>query len=190
MSSEMGIRAYARHRGVTPAAVRKAIKTGRITASEGKIDPELADRQWAANTDESKPRNSVSGNPAGTQSAHPSLTRPTHRPPRWTPAPASSGGYATARAIRESYEARIRELDFKRMSGELVAVDDVRVAAYNTNRRARDLLLAIPDRVAAVIAGLTDRAQVHKILAEEFQRVCDELSNPLPFDGSDHVDRR
>ena len=46
----MGIKAseYAIHRGVSKAAVSKAIKLGRIALlDDGSIDPELADKQWA-----------------------------------------------------------------------------------------------------------------------------------------------
>jgi len=44
---ELSIRGYARHRGITDGAVRKAIKAGRITKNKNdKIDPELADKQW------------------------------------------------------------------------------------------------------------------------------------------------
>jgi hypothetical protein len=182
----MGIRAYARRRGVTPAAVRKAIKNGRISIVNGKIDADLADAQWRANTDETKPGNSVSGTPG--------LRRPPEAPP--VPTLGSGGqalprtaGYAAARAVRETYEARLRELDYKVRTGELVSVDEVRVAAFNTNRRARDLLLAIPDRVSAVLAGLTDAAEIHKVLSDEFRRVCDELSQPLPFTHDDATQR-
>jgi hypothetical protein len=190
----MSIRAYSKRRGVTPAATRKAIKSGRISTVNGKIDPEIADRDWAANTDETKPRNSVSGNPA--------LRRPPEAPPvpasgmgspreNWggSQTPTRGGGYAAARAVRESYDARIRELEFKRMSSTLVSVDEVRVAAFNTNRRARDLLLAIPDRVSAVVAGMTDAAEIHKVLSDEIRRVCDELSQPLPFTNDDPTQR-
>ena len=40
---------YARQRGVTPAAVCNAIRRGTITAINDKIDPEVANIQWAAN---------------------------------------------------------------------------------------------------------------------------------------------
>jgi len=53
----ISIRAYARHRGVSHTAVRKAINAGRITTeSNGMIDPDKADRQWDAQTDPSKQR--------------------------------------------------------------------------------------------------------------------------------------
>ena len=47
----LSIRAYARHRGVSHVAVKKAIDTGRITPlPDGTIDPDTADAQWAQNT--------------------------------------------------------------------------------------------------------------------------------------------
>ncbi len=56
----LSIRAYARHRGVSHVAVKKAIDTGRITPlPDGTIDPVVADAQWAANT--TPTRRSVTG---------------------------------------------------------------------------------------------------------------------------------
>ena len=48
---KMGLREYSRHRGVSPAAVQKAILYGRIQrGTDGKIESEKADRAWEANT--------------------------------------------------------------------------------------------------------------------------------------------
>jgi hypothetical protein len=54
----ISLSAYARHRGVTPAAVQKAVATGRLRASVARddrgapriADVELADREWSART--------------------------------------------------------------------------------------------------------------------------------------------
>ena len=187
MAEKMGIRAYARHRNVTPAAVRKAIQTRRITAVDGVIDPEAADQEWAANTDESKPRNSVSGYPGGHAGRPAASVSPSSRAggsslPR-------TNGYAAARAIRETYEAKIRELDYKLRTGELVRVDTARVAYSNATRRARDLLLAIPDRVGPIVAGLTDESEIHRVLSEEIRRACQELSEIFTTKFRDDLDR-
>ena len=43
----LSIRAYARHRGVSDAAVRKAIAAGRITPeADGTLDAARANAQW------------------------------------------------------------------------------------------------------------------------------------------------
>jgi hypothetical protein len=50
------LRAYARHRGCSHQAVRKAIATGRLDRSVGRVDGKpricfgLADEEWSANT--------------------------------------------------------------------------------------------------------------------------------------------
>ena len=50
-------RACAAHRGVSEAALRKAIATGRITTlPDGTIDPDRADFEWDAQTDPTKRR--------------------------------------------------------------------------------------------------------------------------------------
>ncbi len=47
----LSIRAYARHRGVSPGAVHKALKSGRITKeTDGTIDPDKSDKNWRNNT--------------------------------------------------------------------------------------------------------------------------------------------
>lgn len=57
----MGFRAYARHRGCTLRAVQLAIESKRINTKwhkgQIKIDSELADRDWEANTNDAMARN-------------------------------------------------------------------------------------------------------------------------------------
>lgn len=48
--SLVSIRAYARHRGVSQAAVQKALRSGRIELVSGGIDVAQADLDWAHNT--------------------------------------------------------------------------------------------------------------------------------------------
>jgi len=55
----MGVvrRSYAAQRGVSEAAVRQAIATGRITTlPDGTIDPTRADSEWGSQTDPAKQR--------------------------------------------------------------------------------------------------------------------------------------
>jgi AcrB/AcrD/AcrF family len=53
----ISIRAYARHHGVSDAAVRKAIKAGRITReADGTVDAAHADARWVRRTDPAQQR--------------------------------------------------------------------------------------------------------------------------------------
>ncbi len=158
----------------------KAIQTGRITTVHGKINPETADREWANNTDLSKPRNSVTGEPRRRrQKGEPSA------PMRLNGTGRVSGGknearyrstYATARAARETFLAQIARLELEERIGQFVRQDEVRVAALNSAKKARDLLTALPRRVSATIAATHDPSEVRRILEEEIEQICEDLS--------------
>jgi hypothetical protein len=166
----MSQRAYAKHRGVTHGAVQKAIKSGRIPVTEGqKVDPDEADRAWAANTDESKPRNSVSGTPK--LAVVPSVPAPSGLSGGVT-----ASGYQAARAMHEGFRARTAKLEYERLTGTLISADEVKVAAFKTARGAREALLAIADRQAPVLAAITDPAEIHRILTAEIRQVLEELA--------------
>lgn len=165
-------RAYAKRRGVTHEAVRKAIRTGRISVRpDGTINPRTADRQWARNTDETKPRNSVSGDPKH------------RRTPGEPSAPAGGKGasapgaasYTAARAMREVYNARLARIEFEKAEGRLVNADEVKATAFEVARRVRDSVLSVPDRISSILAGYTDEADVRRELVAELRKALEEL---------------
>lgn len=176
----LSIRGYARLRGVSHTAVRRAIASGRIhPLPDGTIDPSSADREWDANTDATKPQSSV-----GRGQAH---------QPMGAPPPASAENkwqgvtpLAVSLAIKESYKARREKLEYEEKSKTLVKSDDVRVAVFNMARRTRDVLLTIPDRIAPLVAASIDVAECHKIIAGEIRKACEELhENPLGRDSKE-----
>ena len=165
---ELSIRGYARHRGVTEAAVRKAISQGRISKGKnGKIAPEKADNEWNKNTD-----------PAQIKRASP-VEKPDYSP---NSAPNSQlnslGGpsYQQSRAIKEAYGAKLLRLQFERESKKLISVDDVKVAAFNAARMTRDRILNIPDRVIPQLVGKTNIFEMKEILKAELVKALEELS--------------
>jgi hypothetical protein len=180
-------REYARRRDVSPAAVCKAIKTGRIRLIYGKIDPDLADREWAANTNGGQALRSAAiaagatiasggaplGGSGGGDGSEPG-------PPGAGP-PSNGIDYGQQRALHESYRARTAELEFKMRAGEVVDAERVRAIWFNNARRARDMILAIPDRLAPIVAAEGDRFEVHRIMLEEFRRVCDQIASVEPI---------
>jgi hypothetical protein len=177
-------REYARRRGVAHTSVRKAIAAGRISTSDGtsrgKINPELADREWSENTDRSKPRNSIAGSPKGRRRpGEPSepmeLDGGNGGNGTGKTKPAASG-YAIARAAREAAQAQLARLTLDERLGNLVDAAGVKLAAFNAARHARDQLLAIPARVAPLLVGVSDRGEIQRILDDELERVCKGLS--------------
>jgi pyruvate/2-oxoglutarate dehydrogenase complex dihydrolipoamide acyltransferase (E2) component len=160
----LSLRAYARHRGVSLAAVQKAIRSGRITPNaDGRIDSERADAEWEAKTRPGQRR---------TQSAPPAVREPIET--------AGAGGldYFRARAIRESYLARLAKIEFEEKTAKLISRDEVQVAAFTRARVVRDNLLNIPDRLAATLAAETDVDKVHRLLSDEIRMALDALAGP------------
>jgi len=166
-------REYARRRGVSHSSVQRAVKSGRISTVDGKIDPTLADREWGENTDHSKPRGRIAG-------------RPKRKRPKGAPSELMDFGevgsshdgkgsatrYAKARAAREVYQAQLAKLQLDRQRETLVRADEVRIAAFNAARAARDQLIGLPDRLSVILAAIQDADEVRRILEEEIERIC------------------
>ena len=186
----MSLRAYARHRGVSLRAVQKAIASGRIsTREDGRVDAATCDANWASNTAprpqaasqlESRPvqPTAKAARPTtqpATTSHHHSVApaREVSEPPKLE----SGLEYSKARAVRESYLARLAKIDFEERTEKLVSADEVRVASFNRFRQFRDGMLNIPDRLAAVLAAENDSRQVHELLATEIRKALTEFSD-------------
>jgi hypothetical protein len=150
--------------------VHRAIRSGRISMVSGKIDPAQADHEWRENTDQSKPRNRITGRPT--------LARDPDRPsmPMEFGRADGGSGYARARAARELYLAQLAKMELDRQRGILVRADEVRLGAFHAARQARDQLIALPDRVSALLAATPDPEEVHRILDEEIERLCQEIA--------------
>ena len=159
----LSIRAYARHRGVSHVAVKKAIDTGRITPlPDGTIDPVAADAQWAANTtpnrrsvadvasDKTTPQ--VSASPREIPQASARAVRETPEPP--TPA-LSSGGTSLlqARTVNEVVKAQTNKVRLAQLKGELVDRAQAVAHVFKLARAERDAWLNWPARISAQMAA-------------------------------------
>ena len=164
--------AYARHRGCDEKAVRKAIAENRISCIDGKIDPVVADIQWAQNT-RARASNApvVPDGQLPLENAAPSTRL--HTEPVDIP---KNDEYMTSRTRRESAEAEMAELKLAEQHGHLIRVDAVKQALANAFTATRDSLLQIPSRLAAVLAAETDAAKVHELLQLELYRALEGMS--------------
>ena len=87
-------REYAAHRGVAVSAVQKAIETGRMTLTDGKIDPEKADKEWTENTN------------------------PIYNSPRTDDH--SSNPYQKSKIMKTTYDAMLKKLEYEERAGKLI----------------------------------------------------------------------
>lgn len=188
----MSQREYAKRRGVSQAAVSRAIKAGRLRASVapgGRIaDPELADREWNEHTDLTRAPLYVRERYEHLQPAQPPVVRdpsrggrppkarapeaPTGEPARTAgngppgdgrPQPVVGGGLTENNAVKAYWQALHEELDYRKAAGKLVPVADVDAKVRNAFHVTRTKLLTLPSRAKTVL-GLS-AAQVLKLEA-------------------------
>ena len=152
---------YARHRGCTPPTVFRAIKSGRISTINGKIDPVTADREWDANTDHQKRENAQARIMQGKEDA--ALIAGEE------PTQSNGDTYLAWKTRRERAEALRSELAYAQSAGELYEKADADRAAKTMARLLRDRLFGIPVRVSAELAGLTDPAAIEALLHRELR---------------------
>jgi hypothetical protein len=164
LNATMGIsiRSYARARGVSDTAVRKAIKAGRITAeADGTIDAAKVDVQWVSNTDQALQRKAVpiqEPQAAFEQAPQPTVkqtyTRPSAEPVPPVGVPSSGGtSLLQARTANEVLKAQTNKVRLARMKGELVERSQAMAHVFRMARTERDAWLNWPARVSAQMAA-------------------------------------
>lgn len=159
----LSIRAYARHRGVSHVAVKKAIDTGRITPlPDGTIDPVVANAQWAANT--TPTRRSVADVTSDKRAAQ--VSAPAREMPQASakavrdtpepPTPALSSGSTSllqARTVNEVVKAQTNKVRLAQLKGELVDRAQAVAHVFKLARAERDAWLNWPARISAQMAA-------------------------------------
>jgi hypothetical protein len=165
----LSIRAYARHRGVSHTAVKKAIDSGRITLEpDGTIDPARADIEWAQNT---APRRSsarkTAAAPSPQESGEPVAL------------PLSPGGttLVQARTFNEMVKAQINKVRLANLKGELVDRNQAIAHVFKLARAERDAWLNWPARISAQLASRlgVDAHALHVALEEAVREHLAEL---------------
>lgn len=159
---------YARSRkerglpGGTPAAVLKAVASGRITLIDGKIDPTVADVQWGANT---RPRADYHAPAEPPQEFIPASGGLPDRA-ELPPAPDQRGSEFWEAATREKIaNAKLKEFEVEIQSQKLIDREGYERAAYTAGRRFRDsMVMTFPAKYAARLAPISDAWQLEQAL--------------------------
>ena len=150
----LSIRAYARHRGVSHVAVKKAIDTGRITPeADGTIDPNRADLEWAQNTVSAA---QASGTAKDCIAAIRSRYVQSAREPAEPVAPTLSAGGTSllqARTVNEVVKAQTNKVRLARLKGDLVDRSQAIAHVFRLARTERDAWLNWPARISAQMAA-------------------------------------
>jgi hypothetical protein len=167
----VSLRAYARMRGCSLTAVQKAIASKRITTlADGTIDAERANQEWAKNTF------------AG-QTIHKTQTAPS--PMQESPAPSGDPvtAYLRARAVKESFAARTAQLEYEERAGKLIPAARAAEYAAGFSSIVKDGLMAMPDRLAPMLAAVDDEKAIHRMLVAEVSAALRKVSKAVADAG-------
>lgn len=194
MQEIISIREFARRVGVSDAAIRKAISSGRISKAVGRnpangrptVDYAMASEEWAA-----------SGGGAHSTNYTPTAVSQTIRAAGNTDAanlggaqaksqPADAVTMVAAKKAQAVYIAKIKELEYRKMAGILVEKDQVYKALFAFGQELRNNLLNIPDRIMPDIrAAVTDseaHAMLYEAIANELDKLSEMAQRPLTSD--------
>ncbi len=127
---------FARQQGFTKGYVTKLIKKGIVKLKNGKVDSVQAGQAMKANAD-------------------PVTLIRSDQPSESDIVPSQPGAvdFVTARTMREAFKAKMAKLEYEEKSGTLTDASRVKQDAFKAGRIIRDELLAIPDRMADVLAA-------------------------------------
>ena len=139
---------FARMRGVTEAAVSMWIKRGLLVVTDdGLVDVKASE--------------AILDSRAVTAQMFPKDDR---------------AAYLAARTQEAEAKARKAWMEAERMAARLVSREEVEKAAFSAARRAQEILLTVPNRLASILAGESDPAKIHDLLEREMRQVAQELA--------------
>lgn len=198
MADLISLREFGRRRGVQLRSVQFAIETGRIKIAEtrkaGKrtrvfIDDETQAQAWAAHGDPGKRNRTTTGEAAAGGAAVHAEGKPRRgRKARGQPAAqapakkATPSPYQIARAARETYSAKMAEIEFKKATGALVPLEPVKSLFFTIAKHTQQNLLNIPARITPIVAAENDEKKIYAIIEKEILEALETLSN-VRFDS-------
>ncbi len=177
----------AKELGVSRAAICLAIKSGRVTAQNGKLVHQITSAKQFLESSKRQHVNLNNTLPAdnaeesltslawGTQTSEPktkeTTTLTTKTPETELPSLQQS------RLQREHYQAELAKLQLALQRKELVPATQVKKQAYQIGRNIREALSNLADRLSHELAGETDAAVIHQLLTDEHRAALMELTN-------------
>ena len=171
----------ARELGVSRQAISNLVKRGVLSEDkDGLVDVELARHAIASRVSpDSKTSQALSVVPAVATAAQPAAAA-SPQPPSGQPVEEMAiTNYHVAKTLNESAMAKMNHLKLREMQGELIRVDAVRTAVASAMSMARESLMQIPTRLAAILAGESDASAIHRMLESEIITALQELGRGL-----------
>ena len=173
--------------GVSRAAVCLAIKSGRVTALNGKLVHQItaakqfleSSKRQHANSDHTLPVDTaedlLTSLSWGTQTIETKTKEATTLKTKTNETELPS--LQQSRLQREHYQAELSKLQLALQRKELVPATQVKKEAYQMGRNIREALSNLADRLSHELAGEVDATRIHQLLTDEHRAVLMELTN-------------
>jgi hypothetical protein len=162
---------YAKHRKCSRVAVHKAVKDKRISLIDGKIDPAVADIQWAANTRARAPGSSAAACAVNARAGGGGIGGAIDPDNADNP-----DDYWISRGRREAAEADLAELKLAEQRGNLIQIKAVESVWSNALAGMREHLLQIRARLGPLLANESDTFLVEQMLEAEHNQALQLMS--------------
>lgn len=196
----ISMNAYGKHQGVSHTAVRKAVDSGRLSKSVVRdgdkilINKTLADVEWLKNTDKAKQgaRKQAEGSASTTTTTNVSKVEQLASKVVDSGTASSVKAQASellnnmvnegvldineARALKETFLARMAQLEYNRKLGLLVENAVVRKTAFAIANTVKGRLSALPSRIAPQVLGQTETAVIAGLIQAEVNQCLTELA--------------
>jgi hypothetical protein len=156
---------------VSRAAARGRLPTSVVRDATGRAvgisDPDLADREWAANTDYTDaPQRAPAVAPKPTPAAQPEPDEP--------PAGPGEVDLSRAAALAKHWDAQLKELKFREAAKELIPARDVEQKLVDVFSACKVRLLEIPTRAKQALPHLsiTDLEALETIVRDALEELA------------------
>ncbi|MDQ0124280.1 hypothetical protein J2W17_003228 [Pseudomonas lini] len=162
---------YAASKGWSRQYVGKLVQRGRLVLTlDGKVDVEASEQYLTMTSDPSR-SNSLGNLPVvlNTQEREPEF--PHVSPGTISPA---APDYQKARTRLALAQAEKAESEVRKANGELVERSVVDEAAFSSGRMVRDLLLALPAKLAPELSAMGDPWDIEKHLMQEIRSALED----------------
>ncbi|KON79405.1 hypothetical protein PA01_12755 [Azoarcus sp. PA01] len=189
----MSVRGYAKSRGLAHTTVDYHIRSGKLVAIEGKIDPDYADvvlrekiNKLQSQRGKGQRRKSEPATSGDTASSLPAGI-PTLPPADLGGLPAGQALEAIRHAIPRNFdEAQFyvvvedllkRRLANAEQESRLLDADGVHKTQFEMARQIRDAMMAIPPRLQDTLAVCTDPGECGRLLADEIRQALESAAD-------------
>lgn len=185
----VGVREFARRRGVSAPYISQLIAAGRIPKHDGKIDAEEANAVLDAVRVKADGKKQAARTEARSAIAYPAVDgappadrAATAAPPAAASAPAppsgsnASGAYTTARAVRETTLAKLEQLNLRQRLGELVEVEALRRGVAEAYAPMVRELRSMPDRIGGRMHAEPNERAARDLLSAEIERTLARIA--------------